>query len=411
MSFLGCSSAEDPNYLWLMSLGNGGTTTVPDEEDTGGSFDLDVNDVQGNPDFIFETTSTINVHVVVQDPVAPVNGSLVQIREMNGSQTGIVLFQAATNSSGQVKGNFTINTTTNIVRLHIVYAGKSYDFDIKVTGLTEINRVLFLTAALEGVQDPDRDGDGIPDSEDTFPDDPSRALTVRYPGQGHYTIAWEDLFPNQGDADFNDYVIQAVFEEDLNASGEVVRIRKNIRHVARGAGYKHYLRLNLPEGLSGQLNVKTYNSLGELMDNTSEHRDNFRNWQIMERSNQTINSSNVRQGQIFESGQSRDFEIQLDTPVSKLALGAPPYDLYIHVINTGHEIHFAGRYFNEDGSDKYLDPNGFPWALMIPGNWRWMYERKNIHNAYEFFDDWYMSEGQNNTDWYNYPNESMVFPY
>ena len=91
-------------------------------------------------------------------------------------------------------------------------------------------------------------------------------------------------------------------------------------------------------------------------------------------------------------------------------LGKAPYDLFIKVLNTGHEIHFAGKYFNEDGSDRYIDSAGFPWALMVPDYWQWPYERANIHDGYPDFDDWYLSAGADFQNWYDTPVSEFVFP-
>ena len=87
-----------------------------------------------------------------------------------------------------------------------------------------------------------------------------------------------------------------------------------------------------------------------------------------------------------------------------------PYDLYIYVLNTKHEIHFAGRYTKADGTDQYLDATGFPWAVMIPGNWKWPYEKSDARTAYSKFQSWYESKGTVDLDWYEFPNLNSVFP-
>ncbi|MBI3396635.1 MAG: LruC domain-containing protein, partial [Spirochaetia bacterium] len=120
--------------------------------------------------------------------------------------------------------------------------------------------------------------------------------------------------------------------------------------------------------------------------------------------------ANTKAGQTFVTGMTAKLEVVFTDPVPRAALTSAPYDLFLRVINTGKDIHFLGRYFNADGTDKYLDPKGFPWALLVPGNWKWPYERQNIHQSYQFFFDWYSTAGKISADWYNFPNLDLVYP-
>src|SRR5690606_30109170 len=95
----------------------------------------------------------------------------------------------------------------------------------------------------------------------------------------------------------------------------------------------------------------------------------------------------------FKPGDRLDLRVDMVDRPSKNQLGAAPYDMFIKVLNTGREVHFAGRHFDSGGKDLYLDQNGFPWALMIPIDWWWMYETKNVHQAYGHFQEWYQSSG------------------
>src|SRR5690606_13790273 len=68
----------------------------------------------------------------------------------------------------------------------------------------------------------DADNDGVEDSQDEFPSDPTRAFTSSYPTAGTQKLAFEDLWPNQGDFDFNDMVIDSKVDYTLNADNELV---------------------------------------------------------------------------------------------------------------------------------------------------------------------------------------------
>lgn len=425
LSLFGCDTPEDQNYKWLMSLTqppgeNQYESVIGDAESTDGNplapegeqkFDLQVSDVIGNTDFIFDTTRTITVHVTVIDPTAPISGSMVRFLDVEAPTENRTIFKAVTDGTGNVSGSFTVNSTTNQVRLVVDVFGETLVRDIDIGHVQHIDRTLTFLSDATPVAIQDADNDGVPDEEDAYPDDPSRATKVLYPNDGgYYTMAFEDLFPRQGDADFNDYVVRAKYEEDLNANGKVVRIRGNFLHIARGAGYSHTFHFNLPNVAGATYTLKRYKADGTLEYETTETVDAFMGIEVMPNSKTTLKPSNSNKGQTLQLGKKGEIEIILSTPISKLELGPVPYDPYLYVLNTKKEIHFAGKYFKEDGSDIYLDSTGFPWALMIPGDWQWPYERGNIHNAYPKFKDWYTSEGNDYTDWYDFPEENLVFP-
>ncbi|MCR9143999.1 MAG: LruC domain-containing protein [bacterium] len=414
LAFGNCAEAEDENYLWLTSPGgdsgapgtlSGDTETVP--------FTVDVTDVNGETDFLFETTQTIDLYINIVDPVAPVSGSRVRVFELIDNSTGrSTLFQAASDANGNVSGSFTVNRTTPIVVLEYEFAGQTYSQQVDITYVQEIRRTLNVFATVGPVVIADQDGDGIPDDEDAYPDDPDRATTVSYPADGgYYTVAYEDLYPRQGDADFNDYVLRASYEADLNASGELVRLRGDYTHVARGAGYRHTLHLSLDGVADAQFQLKRYASDGTLESESDSTIADFQGVMILPASNTTISNSNTRRGgSALSAGKRAVFEIIPGTPVNLTDLGAMPFDLFLKVINTNREIHFLGRYFEADGEDRYLDSAGFPWALLVPGNWRWPYERQDVRPAYPDFESWYASGGAFGVNWYENANDELVVP-
>ncbi len=54
----------------------------------------------------------------------------------------------------------------------------------------------------------DTDGDGVDDENDAYPTDPDRSTDQYLPSENTYgTMAFEDLWPSEGDYDFNDMVV------------------------------------------------------------------------------------------------------------------------------------------------------------------------------------------------------------
>lgn len=405
-----CGSSSDPNYQWLMGLASGQTGSGTSEP---AAVNVTISDVNGDSAFLFDTTRAIPVFISVRDPIAPIAGSLVQILDNDGAGPGAVIFQATTSAEGNIQGSFTINRTTSTVTLVVTLTnGVTYRFEILVTSVQQIRRFIFVDAIVRSSEFTDSDHDGVPDQFDAYPDDATRAARVKVPAESFYTVAYEDLYPVQGDADFNDYVARVMNEEDLNAAGQVVRIRGSYESVASGAGYNHRLLLNLPAG-SGSYTSRILTSGGAIEKQETrsfaagETVDVFlgqTTWDTLGK------MQNTKSGQTFVAGKRAEVEIVLTQPVNRTDLGKAPYDLFLRVINSNKDVHFLGRYFKPDGSDQYLDANGFPWAVMIPGPWKWPYETKNIHQGYVNFQNWYSSAGVNNNDWYLTADPALVFP-
>ncbi|MCB1156335.1 MAG: LruC domain-containing protein [Leptospiraceae bacterium] len=446
---LNCKTQEDPGLLWLLNLGNDeitlsntatgetdsnstGTEEVSGSDGTGNStyitdtaastsendsfirdvYSIEINDVVGTTDFIFDTTKTIELSVTVLDTVATLEGTAVRIIEKTDPYNNRVIFQAVTNENGSVKGNFTINTTTDVVYLEVHVNGQVIVSEIKVSEVNSVDRKVLVLVQSTSKEIVDRDGDGIEDSKDDFPDDPTRATLIKYPSDGtYYTVAFEDLFPKQGDADFNDYVVRVRYEEELNASGKLVNLKGFYQHVAKGAGYNHTFNFRIPlEAGDASFTLNRLNSQSELLESIGGDLSQKRDIEILGNSKNTISQSNTSKGQVFKPGNKAELSIHFTNPVDKTIFKSIPFDIFLYVINTKYEIHFAGRYLDENNKDKYLDPVGFPWAAIIPGDFAWPYECQNIHNAYEKFYNWYSSSGANDTDWYKFPDEKYVFP-
>lgn len=429
-----CASEKDPAASWLLALANPDAPqdmdqTVSTKEPTAeepitGEFQLDTNVYYGEEDFIFDTTQDISVDVTVVSPFDPIGGATVRVYDVD-NPNDMTYFSAVTSDEGKTTGTFTIDPNTDVVTLSVNYMGETFVRDFNVDYVKNLVVRIIIRGDLTEpvVAEPDADGDGIPDSLDAYPDDPERAATVKYPSNGEYfTIAYEDLYPVPGDMDFNDYVIRANFEEDLNSKGEVVRIRAHYVHVARGAGYKHTLHLKVPGAPDMDYHLIRTKSNGQLALDESGVIAEGGNLEILPKSLSTIPSSNTsaQSEQAFNLGWSADVEMIMSTPISTDKIVRVPYDTYLYVLNTNKEVHFAGIYDDPNAgwfdntameTDLYVDENGFPWALLVPGDWHWPYERGDIHRAYEFFDDWYTSAGKNAQDWYLTPTEGKVFNY
>ncbi|EKS00083.1 hypothetical protein LEP1GSC125_3556 [Leptospira mayottensis 200901122] len=360
---------------------------------------------------------TIPLNLIITDKQSkPISGATVIVSDNEGH----ILFQGISNNVGQVSGSITVETAVGQITLEITAGGESISNIINLINVIGINREIKYEILLPVVAAPvDSDKDGVPDTLDTYPQDPTRSALIRIPAEGVSTVAYEDLYPSAGDADLNDYVLHIHNEEDLNTAGDVIRLRGTYQHVARGAGYKHTLFLKLPVSIGATFSRKVVREDGkvvtELTTKTVSASDLSQGIQIQEESNKTTSNPNVNPGGVYKPGHIATIEIVFNSPVKKSALGIYPYDIFIKVANTGKEVHFPGLYKNSNGTDKYLDSNKFPWAILVPGAWKYPYEgldiRKETQTGYKEFNLWVASNGTSYKDWYKHiTNQAKVFP-
>lgn len=97
---------------------------------------------------------------------------------------------------------------------------------------------------------PDKDGDGIPNDNDDYPDDP--------------TMAFEDMWPSKGDYDFNDLVLDYRFNIITDASNFIAKISCNFVIKAIGAGYRNGFGFQLNAPL---VDISTLDVVGATLDN------------------------------------------------------------------------------------------------------------------------------------------------
>ncbi|AXR69980.1 LruC domain-containing protein [Leptospira mayottensis] len=378
---------------------------------------ITVNDQIGSIPFTYNTVQTIPLNLIITDKQSkPISGATVIVSDNEGH----ILFQGISNNVGQVSGSITVETAVGQITLEITTGGESISNIINLINVIGINREIKYEILLPVVAAPvDSDKDGVPDTLDTYPQDPTRSALIRIPAEGVSTVAYEDLYPSAGDADLNDYVLHIHNEEDLNTAGDVIRLRGTYQHVARGAGYKHTLFLKLPVSIGATFSRKVVREDGkvvtELTTKTVSASDLSQGIQIQEESNKTTSNPNVNPGGVYKPGHIATIEIVFNSPVKKSALGIYPYDIFIKVANTGKEIHFPGLYKNSNGTDKYLDSNKFPWAILVPGAWKYPYEgldiRKETQTGYKEFNLWVASNGTSYKDWYKHiTNQAKVFP-
>jgi hypothetical protein len=252
-----------------LTSSNEGANNSPVISDTQVVVQTDLGDGT-TEDFTYQSTLELPVEVnVFYDNGTPVPNAYVTI---NKEISGNPLVSKLTDENGIFNDTITVDATQKKIYA-VVSIGDSVsaqkeasipepiidESKVTITISKIIITFIIFSDSQIGTQITDRDGDGVNDADDVYPDDSSKSATIRFPEgtidpvtgvldpkTAVHTISFEDLYPKAGDADLNDYTVQLWYEEDLNSQGKIVEIRGYYQHVAHGAGYVHNFKLKLP---------------------------------------------------------------------------------------------------------------------------------------------------------------------
>ncbi|EMY59750.1 LruC domain-containing protein [Leptospira terpstrae] len=416
------------------------TTTVVVDQTNDGTFN-------------FETNVTVPVTVVVENEAGPVANAPVTITETTTTGDPNVVGVGTTDSNGSVTIPISVPPTVTTVEVSIIGVNPTTGEVVEITGSAPVQQPSTGSGS-EGtvvvapvvnvdttnfqpvngcVQAVDSDCDGIANIYDEFPEDPSLATTAR---SGRYTIAFEDMYPSAGDADLNDHSTIFSTEMDKTPTNKVKSIRGTYTHVAKGAGYNHELRLslNVPTNATVQVSYVdgsgnpwngcasapkyTANVGGDCTGGTLNTAQLKRGVLILPSSDKTLfgsknapNAGSTFTINDFVRGVTAQVTITFEEPVDlnetkNLVGGHLNYFLAINQKTDGvfRQIYRPGYFKDSKGKDSFIDKNGFPWAIIVPGIFNHPTEgddiRKPSTSGYIFFNSWMHSNGVAHKDWY-----------
>ncbi|WP_375754017.1 LruC domain-containing protein [Vibrio sp. HN007] len=261
------------------------------------------------------------------------------------------------------------------------------------------------------------------------------------------TIAYEDNWPHKADYDMNDVVIEYHITEILHENSvKKIHIRGSL--LAYGADYHNGFAVRL-QGLSRDaidpITTRQYQN-GELVGNSGLESDSEEAIFII-----SEDLSSVKQGQCLyfrtqnscKQNHSFMFELHINLieDAESSALIAMPYDPFIFATpgyyhgeqlpfqpGRSWELHLPdhsptekfnhaemwglGIDASNTSEDTYFKTsNNLPWAILIPGTWKWPEERVDLLTSYPRFATFAESAGQNGKDWYRlkHANQSKTY--
>ncbi len=275
---------------------------------------------------------------------------------------------------------------------------------------------------------PDSDGDGIPNGDDAYPDDPGMAFNNYFPAHGAGTLAFEDMWPAKGDYDFNDLVLDYRFEMITNPSNFLTKMLCSFTIKAIGAQYANGFgfQINSSSINNSHLIVEggeIYGSGVTLNPNRTESGQNLPTIIVFTNANSLMSAPsgfgvNVHKDAPYVTPVTIEIMIKFTPGIYTVNdLNISGFNPFIYVNgNRGREVHLpdspptplASPHFfgSEDDNSSaqsgkyYKSAANHPWAINITSGFEHTIERIQITDAYLKFAAWAQSSGQQYPDWY-----------
>ncbi len=289
---------------------------------------------------------------------------------------------------------------------------------------------------------PDSDLDGVCDSIDKFPNNPALAGCDCYPDcESFATLAFEDLWPYNGDYDFNDLVMDYRYTMYTNASNEVVKMKAHYLIKAIGAQNINGFGLQLEgagamiSAVDGQLYTEGYvvNEINGAEAGQGKATLIFfdNNTNAFKPGGGLAGFINTLPGKPYVNPDTISLMVHFVNPQPMTELGVAPFNPFmISRSDRRREIHLKNYMPTDladlnilgtghDASDilngiSYCNQEGLPWAINIPGSFEYPSEYNAITDAYLHFAEWITSGGLDFPDWYynlapGYRNAALIY--
>jgi len=300
------------------------------------------------------------------------------------------------------------------------------------TGATTTGRLFALTAAVtfdtntayaSSEELADKDGDGIADLMDDYPEDATKAFnTYSSTGEGS-TVGFEDQWPVRGDFDLNDLVMTYKYTVVTNAKNIVVQVIGNYKLHATGGSINNGFGVMFPI-VSGKVD--------KVEGATLEANQSKAVLILFKNMHDEMANGNTEPGK--PQSEAKNYTVKFDVTNGPL-LGDFGTDfnpfIFYTAGNSRHEVHMMGKEPTDlmdktlfgtadDNSDPasgryYVTKTGLPYIIDIPaGNFKYPIEGKDVTQAYLHFEEWAASGGKSFIDWYSnvsggYRNSEFIY--
>jgi LruC domain-containing protein len=272
----------------------------------------------------------------------------------------------------------------------------------------------------------DTDRDGVNDVYDDFPNDPLRAYINYYPSQTTFgTLAFEDKWPNLGDYDMNDLVVDYRYALVSNATNKVIEMTAKYVLQATGATFRNGFGVEFPFASSLVQSVTgtkvTNNAVVSFSGNGCEAGQTKA---VIIPFDDALTVFNKPGGYVntlvsnpFVVPDTTNMQLTFTRGLSLSEMGTLPFNPFIIINKTrGREAHLAGYtptqkvdlgYF-KTGNDNtnpaqsiyYKTTTNLPWGVSFLEQFDYPAEGKVMNTAFTTFIPWVISGGTASNNWY-----------
>lgn len=352
--------------------------------------------------------------------------------EGKGSGTSVIKVNDRTviNSNGEVKGDLDLCDNDGVETNN----GK-ISSPAKLDCTTTLPKTTCNPNGFNNVTVKDDDNDGIANEQDEYPNDANKAFNSYYPSAStNVNIAFEDLWPNKGDFDFNDMVIAYNMQKVLNADEKVVQaiFKVNVRCV--GGSFDNGFGIRLDDINSSVISdVTGYNLSKSIVNLSSNKTESGQDKAVIICFDSPEPIIQRATGSFFNTVQDNPkgtsdtlvITVNFSTPQEESSLAASKLNPFIFTNGRrGYEIHlpdFAPTSLADNtlfgtGQDNsnasagryYKTSNNLPWAIIIDEQFDYPNEKSAINVAYKHFNEWASSGGSQKPTWFKDKDDHRV---
>lgn len=392
-----------------------GNLTVNDDIDMS-----EVIDVEGN--IVVNSNGDINFYdgALVTCENLTLNNDI----EGKGSKTNVIKVNDRTvfNSNGEIKGKLDLCDDNGVETNN----GK-ISSPAKLSCSATLPSTTCRPDGFNNVVVQDDDNDGIANEQDAYPNDANKAFDSYYPAESKFAnIAFEDLWPNKGDFDFNDMVIAYKLQKVQNADEEVVEAIFEVTVRSVGGSYDNGFGIRLDDIAPGVIsNVTGYNLSKNIVTLSSNKTESGQDKAVIICFDSPEPIITRTTGSFFNtiktnpkgSSDTLRIKVTFTTPQDESKLAASKLNPFIFTNGRrGYEIHLGnfaptsladntlfgtGQDASNSSTGKYYKTaNNLPWAILIEETFDYPEEKAAINQTYNHFNEWAISGGTQKTTWF-----------
>lgn len=354
----------------------------------------------------------------------------VWTKALTTAEIGQIMTQGVNPQAGLLTAYYPVNEGSG---MH-TYDVSPNSFDGDLVGATYSTDVTYWNQT-------DSDGDGVANAWDDNPADNSRAFNNYWPQIGWTTLAFEDLWPSQGDYDFNDLVTDYRFRVVTNGLNKITDIEARFVIRAAGGVYRNGFGFQLSPSI-GSSNISAVGAsltAGYISLNNQglENGQALPTFIVFDDSRSEFPSIagqvgiNTTQGGTWVTPDTITLAINLPQGVyTQPQLNLNSFNPFLIVRGIrGREVHLpdfqptslADPTLFGTGSDAsqpqnglyYKTSNNLPWVISVPILFEYPIEQTDILQAHLKLAEWAQSSGQLYPDWFvddeGYRNQSLIY--